>query len=562
MKVLTAAEMREVDRLTGERYAIPSLQLMETAGRRVADACYPAIDRSTTEPARIAVLCGKGNNGGDGFVAARHLQSPGTKVSLYLFSEPGDLHGDAAANFHRWAASGNPVTSITDETAWQAAWMEISRANVIVDAIFGTGFRGAVTGVVALAISDINRQSKNATAVWPALILAVDTPSGLPSDGQPAGGPVLYAHKTVTFTAPKPGQLISRDSVAVGALEVADIGSPSSLVEEIGHGPLRWVEPREFVQLPLVRTIDSHKGLYGHALIVAGSLGKTGAAVMAAYAALRAGAGLVTVATPELVLPIVASAHPEIMTEPLAATADGTAALRNVTSGPPLPAGKAEISPEALDRHMKETTFRFARVEEGKTVLAVGPGLGTQPETQDFIRAIVRYTYRPVILDADGLNAFAEKADELNRRKAEFLAITPHPGEMARLLKSSTKLVQEDRVKIAQDAARRWNVHAILKGSHTIIASPDGQLFVNSSGNPGLAKGGSGDVLTGVLGALTAQFKTADWTRVLALGVYLHGKAAEMATRNTDESGLLASEVADAVPRARHQLLQELQASE
>jgi hydroxyethylthiazole kinase-like uncharacterized protein yjeF len=562
MKVLTAAEMREVDRLTSERYGIPSLQLMEAAGSRVADACHKTFDGTTTRPRTIAVLCGKGNNGGDGLVAARHLQSSGARVKVYLFSESQDLRGDAATNLQRWTATGKPVISIRDETAWEREWPEIFNANVIVDAIFGTGFRGAVTGFIATAISAINRHSENATAVWPALLLAVDTPSGLPADGEPAEGPVLYAHKTVTFTAPKPGQLISRDSGAVGMLDVANIGSPSSLVEEIGHGPLRWVEPQEFAQLPLVRTVDSHKGLYGHALIVAGSLGKSGAAVMAGYAALRAGAGLVTVATPDVVLPIVASAHPEIMTEPLSATPDGTAAMRNVIDTPAMPPGKAEISPEVLDRLMKETKFGFARIEEGKTVLAVGPGLGTQPETQDFIRAIVRHTYRPVILDADGLNAFAEKAGELSRRKTEFLAITPHPGEMARLLNSSTKTVQEDRVKTAQDAARRWNAHVILKGSHTIIAAPDGQIFINTSGNPGLAKGGSGDVLTGVLAALTAQFKTDDWTRILALGVYLHGKASEFATKNTDQSGLLATEVASAVPHARHQLLQELQTRE
>ena len=503
MKVLTAAEMREVDRLTSERYAIPSLQLMETAGSRVADACSHAIDRALAEPTRIAVLCGKGNNGGDGFVAARHLQSSGTKVTLYLFSEPRELQGDAATNFHRWTAIGNHVVAITDEAAWQTAWPEISNANVIVDAIFGTGFRGAASSVLANAISTINRRSKNATAARPALILAIDAPSGLPSDGQPAEGPVLYAHKTVTFTAPKAGLLISRDSVAVGMLEVADIGSPSSLVEEIGHGALRWVEPQEFARLPLVRSVDSHKGLYGHALIVAGSLGKSGAAVMAAYAALRAGAGFVTVATPEPVLPVVASAHPEIMTEPLAATSQGTAAMQNLAQG------------------------RFENIAENKDVLALGPGLGLHPETQDFIRKVVLQTELPLILDADGLNAFAGNADVLRARKAEFLAITPHPGEMARLLMSSTKDVQQDRVQKALDAARRWNAHIILKGSHTIIAAPDGQIFVNTSGNAGLAKGGSGDILTGVLAALTAQFKTADWTRVLALGVYLHGKAAE-----------------------------------
>jgi NAD(P)H-hydrate epimerase len=538
MKVLTAAEMREVDRLTSQRFGIPSLQLMEAAGTRVADACGKFVGSAATRPAKIAVLCGKGNNGGDGLVAARHLQSLGAQVKVYLFSEPAELHGDAATNLQRWTATGNSVISITGENAWQTAWTEIASANVVLDSIFGTGFRGAVTSVVAKAISDVNRHSSNATAVWPALILAVDTPSGLPSDGQPAEGPVLYAHKTVTFTSPKPGQLISRDSAAVGILEVADIGSPASLIEEIGKGSLRWVEPHEFAGLPLVRTVDSHKGLYGHALIVAGSLGKSGAAVMAGYAALRAGAGLATVATPDVVLPLVASAYPELMTEPLLATSDGTAAIQNLTQQ------------------------RFQRIAEGKSVLAVGPGLGLQSETQDFIRKVVLQTGLPVVLDADGLNAFAEKADELNRRKAKFLAITPHPGEMARLLDSSTKSVQEDRVKAAQEAARRWNAHVILKGSHTIIAGPDGQIFINTSGNPGLAKGGSGDVLTGVLAALTAQFKTDDWTRVLALGVYLHGKAAECATKDTDESGLLATEVAAAVPHARRQLLQELQARE
>ncbi len=224
------------------------------------------------------------------------------------------------------------------------------------------------------------------------------------------------------------------------------------------------------------------------------------------------------------------------MTEPLLSTSEGTAAIRNLAQQ------------------------RFERIAEGKTVLALGPGLGLQPETQDFIRKIVVQTEIPVVLDADGLNAFAGNADSLRDRKNKFLAITPHPGEMARLLLCATKDVQEDRVKTAQEAARRWNAHVILKGSHTIVAGPDGQIFINTSGNPGLAKGGSGDVLTGVLAALTAQFKTDDWTRVLALGVYLHGKAAEFATRNADESGLLATEVAAALPQARHQLLQELQA--
>jgi ADP-dependent NAD(P)H-hydrate dehydratase / NAD(P)H-hydrate epimerase len=538
MKVLTAAEMREVDRLTSERHGIPSLQLMEAAGRRVAEACREIVHGSERHPRTISVLCGKGNNGGDGLVVARHLQVANAVVRVYLFAKPEELHGDAATNLQRWCEAGNDVIPILDEPAWKAAWPGIAVADVIIDAIFGTGFRGAVSGVIAKASEDINHHSQHATGAHPTLILAVDTPSGLPSDGQAAEGPVLYAHRTVTFTAPKLGQLISKDCAAVGALEVVGIGSPGALVEEIGKSNLRWVEPHEFADFPLVRTVDSHKGSYGHVLVVAGSLGKSGAAVMAGYAGLCGGAGLVTVATPEVVLPMVASGHPEYMTEPLATTEAGTASLRNLAHD------------------------RFSQIEEGKSVLALGPGLGLHAETQDFIRKVVAQTELPLVLDADGLNAFAGNADALRQRRAKFLAITPHPGEMGRLLMRAVKTVQEDRVKTAQEAARRWNAHVILKGSHTVIAAANGEAFINTSGNSGLAKGGSGDILTGLLAALTAQFKTNDWTRTLALGVYLHGKAAELAAAGTEESGLVASEVAAAVPGARRQLLRELQRRE
>jgi NAD(P)H-hydrate epimerase len=538
MKVLTASEMREVDRLTSERHGAPSLQLMESAGRHVAESCREIMHGTDRHPRKISVLCGKGNNGGDGLVVARHLQVAKAVVKVYLFAKPEELRGDAAINLQRWCEAGNDVIPVLDETAWKAAWPEVAGADVIIDAIFGTGFRGAVSGVIAKAIEDINQHSRRAASVHPSLILAVDTPSGLPSDGQAAEGPVLFAHRTVTFTAPKPGQLISKDAVAAGALEVVGIGSPAALVEEIGKGSLRWIEPTEFANFPFVRTVDSNKGLYGHVLVVAGSLGKSGAAVMAGYTALRGGAGLVTVATPDVILPVVASAHPEVMTEPLAATAAGTVSSQNLTKD------------------------RFSQIEQGRTVLALGPGLGLHEETQDFIRKVVAQTELPVVLDADGLNAFAGNADTLRQRRTKFLAITPHPGEMARLLTNSTKDVQDDRVRTARNAAKKWNVHVVLKGSHTLIASPQGELFVNTSGNPGLAKGGSGDILTGLLAALTAQFKTNDWTRTLALGVYLHGKAAELATAATDESGLLATDVAAAIPAARRQLLQELQRRE
>jgi ADP-dependent NAD(P)H-hydrate dehydratase / NAD(P)H-hydrate epimerase len=535
MKVLTAAEMREVDRLTTERFGIPSLQLMEAAGKAVADEVRTlGLAPHAAESRKIAVLCGKGNNGGDGFVAARYLLTGGQRRQVYLFASPEELRGDAGVNYQRWTEAGGNVTLVREEGAWEKVWPEIAGADVIVDALLGTGLRGGATGLPAQAIEDLNRFSRNATAPVPGLIIAVDTPSGLPSDSEAAQGPVLRAHVTVTFTAPKIGQLVSRDAACCGALRVKPIGSPQALVEQIGKSAVRWAGAEEFASLPLIRTVDAHKGTYGHALIVAGSLGKSGAAILAGQGCLRAGAGLTTIATPDVVLPIVAAGQPELMTEPLASTAAGTVGAGNFEDG------------------------RFARILEGKTVLAVGPGLGTERETQEFIRKIVCETPMPVILDADGLNAFAEHAELLRKRKSPFLAITPHPGEMARLLGSTSAAVQGDRIKAALEAAQRWNVHVVLKGFHTIIAAPDGQVWVNTTGSAGLAKGGTGDVLTGVLTGLTAQFGTREWMRTLALGVYLHGVAAELREPGVDDSALLAGDVGSAIPRARAALIEEI----
>ena len=554
MKALTAAEMREVDRLTTERCGISGLQLMETAGTLAANAFAGLIrDAGLLQPPHVVcVLCGKGNNGGDGFVVARDLRSAAANVFVVLFAREEELKGDAASNFQRWREVGGEVVFVVDESQWGAIAARALGSDVIVDAMFGTGFHGVASGAIGRAIRDVNEKSKDATAVRPALILAVDTPSGLPSDGDAGEEPILKAHHTVTFTAPKVGQLISRNSAAVGSLRVVNIGSPEALVEEIGKSSVRWSDPREFAGLPLVRKSDGHKGLYGNVLIVAGSLGKSGAAVMSGSAALWAGAGLVTVATPDVVLPIVAAAHPEYMTEALA-TDKGTISKRNRL-----------IIHHCRRRRAKRfanfrRTSRFMRIQDGKTVLAVGPGLGEHAETQEFIRTTVKSTKLPTILDADGLNAFAKRADELKDRQSKFLAITPHPGEMARLPGSSVKEVEADRVKTATDAAKRWNAHVILKGAHTIVAAPDGRFLVNTTGNAGLSKGGSGDVLTGVLAAMTGQFKTDDWLRTLALGVYLHGAAAEVASRGADLSGVVASEVARAVPQARLELLRELQ---
>jgi len=560
MKALTAAEIREVDRLTTQRFHVPGHQLMEAAGKSVADIFLEQYGhKNTAAPGFVAVLCGKGNNGGDGFVVARYLREEAERVHVYLFAKPEELKGDAAKNCQRWRDLGGQLTALENEGEWEQAWGEISGADAIIDALLGTGVRGAATGLMAQAIEDVNRLSRNATGARPRWIIAVDVPSGLPSDGEAAEGPVIKAHWTITFTAPKIGQLISPSAGACGRLLVRQIGSPDALVEAVGKGTTRWVGPDEFAGMPLVRAAEAHKGSYGHALVVAGSLGKSGAAVMAGYTALRAGAGLVTIATPDVVLPPVAAAHPEIMTEPLFSTEEGTASQRNLVTTPMLPDPEATLSTVVLNKFNEQITFPFDRIKTGKTVLAVGPGLGTHPETQNFIRSIVRGSELPVVLDADGLNAFVDHGDEFLGRRAKALVITPHPGEMARLLGQSIGDVQKDRVRTALEAARNWNAHVVLKGFHTIIASPGGQVFVNTTGNPGLAKGGSGDVLTGLLAGLIAQFGTEDFVRVVALGVYLHGLAADLLSEQSDESGILAGEVADAIPYARQRLLQELQ---
>ena len=532
MKALTAAEMREVDRLTTELHGIPSLQLMENAGKAVFDYLRSNYGGNATN--RAAVLCGKGNNGGDGFVVGRLLQESGFKPVVYLFAEPELVRGDAAENLVRLRKSGADIRIIPDSARWEASRGDVAKSRVIVDALLGTGLKGKVAGLLASVIADINRISRDATAVLPELVLAVDTPSGLPSDGEAAMGPAIHAHVTLTFTAPKIGQLVSKDAGCCGTLIVREIGSPRELIEQVGKSELRWIEPQEFRELPLVRRIDSHKGSFGHVLLVAGSRGKSGAAVLAGRGALRAGAGLVTIATPDDALPIVASAQAEFMTEPLASTRVGTISAANLKAG------------------------RFNALAKNKTVFAIGPGIGTHSETQRFVRSVVQKSEQPIILDADGLNAFAGRAKDLARRKSPYLAVTPHPGEMARLCGISTEKVQADRLGIALKSAKTWNAHVILKGFHTILATPEGRAFVNTTGNPGMAKGGSGDVLTGILSGMVSQFGVQHWEQALALGIHLHGRAADEATAQREEASLLAGEIADGLPRTYRRFITEL----
>jgi hydroxyethylthiazole kinase-like uncharacterized protein yjeF len=526
MKALTAAEMREADRLTTERFGVPSLQLMENASARVVEFLQRTFLKMAS--AKIVVLCGKGNNGGDGLVVARMLRKWGANSEVFLFVSPESLKGDAAANWKRWLESGCQAHVVTEIAEWEVRRSTLTSADIVVDALLGTGLSGPVEGLLARVIEDTNQLASRAS------MIAVDMPSGLASDGADFAGPAIRAQHTVTFTAPKVGQLLSTRADCVGQLHVVQIGTPPALLDDDPKLRLHWLDPGEFRALPLRREVAANKRNFGHALIVSGSRGKTGAAVLCARGALRAGAGLVTVATPEDVLPIVAAGMPEMMTAPLASTESGSISLGSFEYG------------------------RFAEVLKGKTVLAIGPGLSTHAETQQFVRTVFAATELPVILDADGLNAFAGRAGDLAVRKGVPLAVTPHPGEMARLLGCTAKEVQANRLQSALRGAREWNAFVVLKGFHTIVATPDGRAFVNTNGNPGRATGGTGDVLTGILAGLMAQFGTSPVETVLGLGVYLHGLAGDLAAERVGQHSLLASDLVDSLPAAFANLFRDL----
>ncbi len=524
MKALTAARMREIDRLTTERYGTPSLDLMENAGRGVADAM--AARHANLEQCRITVLCGKGNNGGDGLVAARYLAARGARPSVHLFGEPGEMKGDAATNLRRWRELG-ALNVVKTAEALEKIRSELAAADVVVDALLGTGLSGPAKGLAAQAIHEVNRLATRAD------VIAVDIPSGMPSDKFDSEGPTIEADVTITFTAPKIGQLLPPNAERTGRLIVHEIGSPRELWEGDESLKLHWLEPGEFRALPLRRDANTHKGTFGHALIVAGSYGKSGAAALAGMGALRSGAGLVTVATPETVLGIVAQYMPELMTEPLEATDKGTIATRVADSG------------------------RWKALLEGKTAAAMGPGLTTEPDTVKFVHSAVADCPLPLILDADGLNAFDGSAADLKNRRGP-LAVTPHPGEMARLVGGSAAQVQARRLETAREAARAWNAFVVLKGFRTIVAAPDGTALVNSTGNPGMATGGTGDVLTGILAGLTAWFGAKNWETVLGLGVYLHGLAGDLAAERCGEISLVATDLVHALPSAFQHTLEAL----
>jgi ADP-dependent NAD(P)H-hydrate dehydratase / NAD(P)H-hydrate epimerase len=507
MKIVTAAEMREIDRVTSERFGVPSLTLMENAGTAVAQFVVGQYAAAK----RVAVICGKGNNGGDGFVAARKLHEWGREVHVVLLAEPSELRGGAAEMFKKLPVT--PLVVRSGAEFQQTLTRSALAADVLVDAILGTGFRPPVSGLYADAIAAIN--------ATPEPIIAVDIPSGADADvmGELTGA-VARADAIVTFTAPRPSHVFG--SLSSGPALVAPIGSPDEAI--VSALKLNLIAPRDIAPLIGPRPAESNKGNFGHVLVIGGSLGKAGAAAMASMAVLRVGAGLATVATPKSVLPTVAGFHPEVMTESLEETDAGTISMRALEYG------------------------RVDKLVEGKTVLAIGPGISRNPDTAEFVRTAVKKYESTIVLDADGLNAFEGCADQLNGR-GRTLVITPHPGEMARLTGLTIPAVQHDRLNLARNFARVHHIIVVLKGHRTLVASPDGEVWVNTTGNPGMATGGTGDILTGMVSGLLAQNRKASLLSVAA-AVHLHGLAGDVARETMGEQGLVATDLLAALPEA------------
>ena len=501
MKILTAEEMRRADQVTTGRFGISSIELMEHAGRAVARFVL----RELPHCRRILVLSGKGNNGGDGLVAARHLAQAGCTVSVVILGEPGQLKGDPRAMLQQLPIV--PIGILNEADLHRGPCKaSCETAELFIDAVLGTGFQPPMR--------DLAVAGRELLARYPQTpVVAVDLPSGWDADSRAFFNPGAYrADAVVTFTAPKLAHVFGM--LTRGPIVVAGIGSPAEAVESATG--LTWAgASRVIAEHP--RSPNSNKGSFGHVLVIGGARGKSGAPSMSATAALRTGAGLVTAAVAESILPTVAAVTPELMTVPLLEGAHGEISSHNL---------------ETLDSLL-----------EKKSVIAIGPGMGQEAEAVQFFLGLLERTKVPMVIDADALNALAANPGKLDGR-GRLLVLTPHPGEMARLAGMTIPEVEADREGIAQKFAIKHAVTLVLKGWRTLIAHPDGRLAINTTGNPGMAKGGSGDILTGIVAAMIGQFPEQPAEAVEA-AVYLHGLAADFAVRQQDEHTLLAMDTVD-----------------
>jgi len=516
MYLVTADEMREMDRMTIEDFGIPGQVLMENAGRGATRFLFEQFPELIHQ--NVGVIAGRGNNGGDGYVIARYLANKDISVTVYLLADRSRVGGDAAANLDLLGPLGVPVIEIPDAENFAAFKPTMRNKDLWIDAILGTGLTSDVKGFYKDVLDFINSLSKP--------VFAVDIPSGLNSDtGQPCGT-CIRAFATATFAFAKTGYYIYPGARYTGRLKVVDIGIPQHIVEEI-RPKQHLLTTARIGRYFKPRPPDAHKGRTGHLLVIAGSPGKTGAAAMTAMSAVRSGAGLVTLGIPASLNPILESQILEAMTVSLPETDSGALGISS-----------AEAILELLG---------------DKRCLAIGPGLGQAPETKHLTLRLLDESNVPVVIDADGLNNLSGKTEVLKHCQVPVI-LTPHPGEMARLAATTVGAVQNDRINCARKFADEFKVHVVLKGANTVVAHPDGSVFVNTTGNSGMASGGMGDVLTGLIaGFLTQGFSPEAASHA---GVYLHGAAADALAENTGAVGYLASEVMDNIPAEIKKILQ------
>ena len=508
MKLLKADEMKDIDRRASSEFGIPSIILMENAGLRTLEVIEEILGE--TKNRMIVILAGKGNNGGDGLVIARHLINSGAVVETYLTGEVEELTQDSRINYEILLKMGARIFPLSSEKDLDLLMLSLMNADLIVDALYGIGFKGSLNQFDSRLVKMVN---------WcRAPVVAVDIPSGVEADTGRVNGDAIKASHTVTFALPKIGLVLEPGKEYVGTLSVADISIPAVLLEDKTI-KTNLISEAMLGALIKPRSANSHKGTYGHALLVGGSPGMVGAVMMSSQAALRTGAGLVTAAVPESLTAVVDSSLMEVMTAPLAQT------------------GQSAIALEALPA--------IENLLGTVSVCAVGPGMSRYPEAGAIIRHILERSGVPLVIDADGLNALENDVTVLKDRQVPIV-LTPHPGEMARLTGKTIEEIQSHRLEIAQTFAEEWGVTLVLKGNKTIIANPSGEVYINISGNPGMATAGSGDVLTGIITGLIAQgLKPQD---AAFAGVYLHGLAGDLAAQIKGEPGLIAGDLISCIP--------------
>lgn len=507
MKVATAQQMRNIDERAIRTVGIPGIALMEKAGSGVVDAACDYF--GPLHGRKIVVLCGGGNNGGDGFVIARYAVNRGAEVEVHLLTKRDKIEGDARTNLDVLEKLGRSVKEVKGKGEIRKA---LSGAYLIVDAILGSGLTGEVKGLYRDAIEEINGAG--------GIVVSVDNPSGIAMDTGAVLGSAVMADLTVTFGLPKRGHFLYPGREYCGELEVVDIGLPPEVIEEEGI-PVETLEGEDAERLLPERKGDAHKGDFGHLLVLAGSVGYTGAAALSAMSALKVGTGLVTLGIPASLNPIMERKLTEVITRPLPETGTGS------------------FSMEALDAMLE--------LASGKDAVVLGPGISMGEETGELVRAFLARCDRTIVLDADGVNALIGHEDFLEKRKGPTI-MTPHPGELGRLIGMSGREINENRIEACIEFARKWNLVLVLKGAPTIVSDRGEGSYINMTGNSGLATGGTGDVLTGAIGGFAAQ--RIDPSHAALCGTYYHGLAGDMAADLIGGRGMIAGDVMELLPEA------------